>query len=69
MHVVSRSLDDGRTLEYEDGPVRVTRVPGLEERIPIHTTLADWVTYSTQVAAAVSRVTASRPFPPDRPRA
>jgi glycosyltransferase involved in cell wall biosynthesis len=56
VHVVSRNVADGRTLEYGDGPVRVTRVPGLERQFPIHTTLADWVTYSSQVAAAVSRI-------------
>jgi glycogen(starch) synthase len=56
VEVISRSLVDGRTLEYDDGPVRVTRVPGLESQFPVHTTLADWLTYSTQVAAAIARI-------------
>jgi glycogen(starch) synthase len=57
VHVVSRSpAGDGRMLEYDDHPVRVTRMPGLDEQFPIHTTLADWVTYSGQVAAAISRI-------------
>ncbi|MDB5171476.1 MAG: glycosyltransferase family 1 protein [Phycisphaerales bacterium] len=55
VHVVSRGSNDGvRT--YQDGSVHVTRVPGFEQHLPIYTTEVDWLTYSTQVAAAVAAI-------------
>src|SRR5690348_4235989 len=35
VYVVSGSTDD-RAHEYADGPVRVIRIPGFEERLEIH---------------------------------
>jgi glycosyltransferase involved in cell wall biosynthesis len=61
VHVVSRSSDE-RTHHAGDGPVRVTRVPGLEGRLEVNTPVVDWLTYSTQVAAAVADLHAQRPL-------
>jgi len=61
VHVISRSCDE-QTHTTSDGQVRVTRVPGLEHRFPVHTTEVDWLTYSTQVAAAVSDLHERRPL-------
>src|SRR2546423_8965364 len=61
VHVISRS-DDEKTHLSDDGPVRVTRVPGLEGRLEVHAPVVDWLTYSTQVAAAVADLHARRPL-------
>lgn len=53
VHVVSHSTD-GRRHEYDDGPVRVTRIPGADDRLAIHTDPVRWLTYSAEVAAAVA---------------
>src|ERR1700722_4602973 len=53
VHVVSRSIDE-KTHRYRDGHVEVTRVPGFEFEMPVHTTEADWLTYSVRVASAVA---------------
>jgi glycosyltransferase involved in cell wall biosynthesis len=61
VHVISRS-STGEQTERDDNGVRVTRVPGLESRMPVHTEAADWVSYSGQVAAAVASIHEKSPF-------
>lgn len=61
VHVISRSPTAHQT-ERDDNGVRVTRVPGLESRMTIYTEAADWLTYSTQVAAAVAAIHAKSPL-------
>src|SRR6185295_15603460 len=61
VHVVSRSTDEKKH-EYRDQAVGVTRIPGLEARLPLHTEIADWLTYSAEVAAAVAALHAGEPF-------
>ena len=53
MFVISRS-PDGRPSERLDGSVRVIRIAGWEKRMPLHTEVADWVTYSAAVGEALS---------------
>jgi glycosyltransferase involved in cell wall biosynthesis len=53
VYVISRSTD-GHTHEYWDHSVHVTRIPGFENAVPLYTDVADWITYSAQVSAAVS---------------
>ena len=53
IHVISRSPDQIRR-EYMDGAVTVTRIPDMSDRLPLYTTPADWLTYSTEVAVAVT---------------
>ncbi|QOV90177.1 glycosyltransferase family 4 protein [Humisphaera borealis] len=53
VRVISRSNDAERH-EYFDGPVHVIRVPGMDHQFGIHTTIADWVTYSASVASAIA---------------
>jgi glycosyltransferase involved in cell wall biosynthesis len=59
--VVSRA-PDGLPSEQLDNDVRVVRVPGLERRMPLHTEVADWLTYSGAVAEAVARLHHQQPF-------
>ena len=47
--VISRSCDDQRHV-YKDAAVEVIRVPGMEHLLEIGTEVADWLTYSVQVA-------------------
>lgn len=61
IHVLSRS-PDGRPGERRDGAVRLWRVPGFEARLPLHTEVADWVTYSAEVAAALAALHARAPL-------
>ncbi len=61
VHVVSHSTDQGRR-EYRDGAVFVTRIPGADGRIPIHTDPVRWLTYSVEVAAAVAALHARSPL-------
>ncbi|HMP81821.1 MAG TPA: glycosyltransferase family 4 protein [Verrucomicrobiota bacterium] len=61
VHVISRS-PTGQQTERNDNGVRVTRVPGFELRMTVHTEAADWLTYSTQVAAAVAAIHAKSPL-------
>lgn len=51
--VISRS-PDGRRREYRDGPVQVQRVPGFERRLPLYSEVAEWLTYSAEVATAIA---------------
>lgn len=59
--VISRSTDE-RTHEYWDGSVHVTRIPGFESLVPLYTEVADWVTYSAQVNAALTARHAANPL-------
>lgn len=59
--VISHSTDADRH-EYQDGPVRVIRVPSFDTHLPIHTLPVRWLTYSAQVAAAVAAVHAQTPL-------
>src|SRR5262245_2104201 len=60
-HVVSHSTDMARH-EYKDGAVFVTRIPGGEARLAIHTEPARWLAYSVEVAAAVAGLHARAPL-------
>jgi glycosyltransferase involved in cell wall biosynthesis len=51
VHVISRGCDSTRR-EYDDGDVRVTRLP--HDRMAVYTEAADWVAYSAEVAAEVA---------------
>jgi glycosyltransferase involved in cell wall biosynthesis len=59
MHVISRSPDRVRR-EYRDGDVFVTRIAGFYDRMPLHTMLAEWLTYSAEVAAEVASLNERR---------
>lgn len=61
VHVISRSATGQRT-EQEDGPVRVTRIPGTEKRMAVHTDIADWLGYSNEVAVTLAELHAAMPF-------
>jgi glycogen synthase len=60
-YVVSRS-PDYETHEYEDGPVRMLRIPGFYGRLPLYTECVQWITYSAEVAAAVCELHSRAPF-------
>lgn len=53
IYVISRSPSVQRT-EVRTGNVMVIRIPAPSVRFPIHTEVADWISYSAEVAAAVS---------------
>jgi len=55
MIVVSRA-PAGLASDVRDGLVRVIRIPGFEERMPVHTEIADWVTYSAAAAERIARL-------------
>ena len=59
--VISHSRDDRRR-EYRDGSVRVIRIPGFDERMRLNTTEAWWLTYSLEVAAAITRLHQQSPI-------
>ena len=61
VRVISRSVDNQKHL-YLDEAVQVTRIPGLESKMPLHTEIVDWLTYSTEVAAEVAALHQSEPF-------
>jgi glycosyltransferase involved in cell wall biosynthesis len=61
VHVISHSTDD-RQHAYADGDVQVIRIPGFDNRLPIATEEARWITYSAQVAAAVADLHARKPL-------
>jgi glycosyltransferase involved in cell wall biosynthesis len=58
--VVSQSVDEGRH-EYFDGRVRVIRIPVFNVEAPMATEIAQWLTYSGQVAAELDRLCQSGP--------
>jgi len=59
--VVSHSPDKSKH-EYDEGPVHVIRIPSFDERLPIYTESARWLTYSAEVAVAVSELHARSPL-------
>jgi glycosyltransferase involved in cell wall biosynthesis len=61
VHVLSRSPQRVRH-EYRDGEVYVTRIAGFYDRMPLHTMLAEWVTYSAEVAAEIASLHQRRPL-------
>lgn len=61
VRVISRSVDEQKH-EYRDVGVRVTRIPGVEERFALHTEIVDWLTYSTEVAVTVAALHEREPF-------
>lgn len=61
IHVISRS-PDGKASERDDQGVHVTRIPGFDSRMPIFTEVADWMSYSAEVAAAVAMLHKRSPF-------
>jgi glycosyltransferase involved in cell wall biosynthesis len=58
--VLSQSIDDRRH-EYTDGLVRVIRIPVINVDAPMATEIAQWLTYSSQVAAELDRLCQSTP--------
>ncbi len=61
VHVISHSTNHERR-EYHDGAVQVTRIPGFDDRLPITAEPVRWLTYSAQVAVAVSALHAQAPL-------
>lgn len=61
VQVISHSTD-GRQREATDGAVSILRIPGFDDRLPIATEEARWLTYSVQVAAAIAELHARTPF-------
>lgn len=59
VHVISRSVDLKRHV-YRDGSVLVTRIPGINEAA--YTDIADWVSYSSMVAAELMQQHHETPF-------
>lgn len=55
VHVVTRSADN-QAHDDEDGPVHVLRIPGIDGRMAVQTEAVEWLTYSAEVAAAVSKL-------------
>lgn len=61
VHVVSHSTDGARH-EYRDSGVSVTRIPGPDSRLAVHTDSVRWLAYSVEVADAVARLHARAPL-------
>jgi len=55
VNVISHSTDFA-TQTYRDGEIHVTRIPGFDEQLPIYTEPVRWLTYSANVAAAISEL-------------
>jgi len=55
VYVLSR-IPHGQRHERMDGNVHVVRIPGFEDRLSLYTEVADWLTYSAEVAATVSQL-------------
>jgi len=61
VHVIAQSTDD-QEHEFNDGPVRVTRIPGADRELPLATEEARWITYSARVAVAIAQLQARFPL-------
>jgi glycosyltransferase involved in cell wall biosynthesis len=61
VHVISRS-PTGERSERDDHGVHLTRIPGFERRMAVHTEAADWLTYSAEVAVAIALLHAKTPI-------
>ncbi|MGH8019179.1 MAG: glycosyltransferase, partial [Opitutaceae bacterium] len=59
--VISRAPDGIRS-ERMDGAVRIVRIGGFEKRMPVHTEVTDWVTYSAAAAEALAQLHEEKPF-------
>lgn len=59
VHVLSHSVD-GAVHETDDGAFRVTRIPGPDHRLDVHTEAGRWLAWSVELAAAIQRVRARR---------
>ena len=53
VYVISHSVDGARHA-YRQGEVQVTRIPGFDAQLPLHTEPARWVAWSALVAAEVA---------------
>ena len=61
VYVVSHSIDNNKH-EYMDGSVHVTRIPGCYNRLRIYSEAVQWLTYSTEVAVAISNISLGTPL-------
>jgi glycosyltransferase involved in cell wall biosynthesis len=59
--VISQSTD-GERRERCERDVRVIRIPGYYHRMDLHTEVAEWITYSSEVAAAIADIHARSPL-------
>ena len=59
--VISHSID-GATHRYFDNEVRVLRIPGKDEALPIYSEAVRWISYSVEVAAAIAGLHAEHPL-------
>lgn len=60
--IVLTHSDDARLKEDTDGKVRVIRIPGYDDRLPIATEIARWITYSARVAETLSAIQRHHPL-------
>ena len=61
VHVLSRTRQK-QVSRTADRNVQVTRIPGMDSRTGIYTEIADWLTYSGEVAAALASIHAQTPL-------
>ena len=61
VHVLSRTRAK-QVSKSANGNVQVTRIPGMDSRTGIFTEIADWATYSGEVAAALASIHAETPL-------
>jgi len=61
VHVISSS-QDGKRLDYFDGMIQMTRIPHVDDRMPIHTDPVRWITYSVEVAKTLTDLNSRTPF-------
>lgn len=61
VHVISRAPSKNRNHSIDRG-VNITRIPGMDARMPLYTSIADWVGYSTEIAATISAIHAESPL-------
>ena len=59
IYVISQGADE-ESREWDDGPVHLIRIPGFDKFMPIATEPVRWLTYSAQVAAAVTALDAEK---------
>jgi glycosyltransferase involved in cell wall biosynthesis len=61
VHVISRSPSLRRTFRETDG-IKITRIPGYDVKMTVHTLTVDWLTYSSEVAATLDRIHKETPL-------
>jgi glycosyltransferase involved in cell wall biosynthesis len=61
VHVIAHSSDAGRHV-LREGNVHVTRIPDIDSQIAIHSEPFRWLSYSMQVAIAVTEIHEENPF-------